>query len=82
VTLLLNAGDVRRLLPLTDCMNAVEQAFRMFSSGEAPPPAVLSLLTSRGGFHAKAGALRLAREYFALKAKLIYSNNYQNKSIC
>ena len=68
MTLLLNATDVRRLLPPAECMHAVEEAFRMLAMGEAPPPAVLAVRTSRGSFHAKAGTLRLAREYFALKS--------------
>lgn len=68
MTLLLNAEEVRRLLPLADCMEAVEQAFRLLAAGEAAPPASLAVHTSRGTFHAKAGTLRMRREYFALKS--------------
>ena len=75
MTLLLKAADVRKLLPLADCMSAVEEAFRMLALGTAPPPAVLAVHTSRGSFHAKAGTLRLRREYFALKSNANMSEN-------
>jgi len=66
-TLLLTGDDVRALLPVEDCIAAVEQAFRSFAGGDATPPAVLGVHVGEGGFHVKAAALRLGRWYFAAK---------------
>jgi alanine dehydrogenase len=63
-TLLLQRSDVRRLLPLTDCIDAVERAFRRAAEGQDPPARVLGLPVPGGGFHAKAAVLG---RYFATK---------------
>ena len=65
-TLLLTGEDVRALLPIADCVAAVEAAFRQAAAG-APAAGVLAIHLPGGGFHVKAAALRLSRHYFAAK---------------
>ena len=59
-TLLLSRADVRALLAIRDCIDAVEAAFRA-QSDAAIPSAVLGLRAPAGGFHIKAAGLRLGR---------------------
>jgi ornithine cyclodeaminase/alanine dehydrogenase-like protein (mu-crystallin family) len=56
-TRLLTRSDVRRLLPLPDCIGAVETAFRRSASAQDPPARLLGLHVPGGGFHVKAAAL-------------------------
>ena len=63
-TLVLTRSDVRRLLPLADCIDAVEQAFRRNAEAQDPPARMLGLHVTDGGFHAKAAVLG---RYFAAK---------------
>jgi len=65
--LMLTQKEVRRLLSIDECIAAVEQAFRIYGEGRADPPVVLSVHTPGGGFHVKAGLLRLERSYFVAK---------------
>ncbi len=66
-TLLLDAAQVRDLLPPADCIAAVERGVLQAALGASPGPAVLGMPVSEGGFHVKAAALRLERHYFAAK---------------
>jgi ornithine cyclodeaminase/alanine dehydrogenase-like protein (mu-crystallin family) len=65
-TLLLTAADVRALLPLRDCIGAVEAGFRRQAEGLSPQ-GVLGIHVGAGGFHVKAAALQLERHYFVAK---------------
>jgi len=67
-TLFLSRGEVASLLGLAECIDAVEEAFRLHFEGLSLPPGVLETLTGDGGFHIKSAGLRLAgRSYFAAK---------------
>ncbi|HEV2864607.1 MAG TPA: ornithine cyclodeaminase family protein [Pyrinomonadaceae bacterium] len=67
-TLFLTRGEVASLLGLDECIDAVEEAFRLYAEGSGLPPGVLETLTEDGGFHIKAAGLRLAGgSYFAAK---------------
>jgi len=66
-TLLLTRKDVAELMPLNDCVQVVEQAFRLQGEGRAPAPGVLGVHAQDGGFHIKTGTLPLGRNYFAAK---------------
>ncbi len=56
-TLLLRRSEVARLLPLGDCIAAVEQAFRRQGAGEAAPQGILGVHVDGGGFHIKTAVL-------------------------
>jgi alanine dehydrogenase len=75
-TRILGRADVEALLDADACRVAVEEAFRMHGTGEAPPPGVLGLHVRDGGFHVKAGLLgRNGRTYFAAKVNGNLSEN-------
>ena len=73
-TLLLTRSDVADLLDLDTCIAAVEQAFRLHGEGGATT-GVLGIHVPGGGFHIKAGTLRLSRPYFAAKTNANFPNN-------
>lgn len=75
MTVLLTRTEVRSLLTVDDCFAAVEQAFRLLGSGAASTPGVLGVRGATGGFHIKAGMLRLGRDYFAAKINGNFSGN-------
>lgn len=56
-------------------MRAVEDAFRRLAEGGVPPPGVLGMHASEGGFHVKAGFLALDRPYFAAKLNANFPRN-------
>lgn len=77
-TLLLSRSDVAALLSLTECIAAVEQAFKAHAEGRSLPPGVLGVHAKDGGFHIKAaGTTGLAhnRPYFAAKVNGNFFHN-------
>jgi ornithine cyclodeaminase/alanine dehydrogenase-like protein (mu-crystallin family) len=62
------------LLDLDTCITAVEEAFRLHGEGGAET-GVLGIHVPQGGFHIKAGVLRLRRPYFAAKTNANFPNN-------
>jgi ornithine cyclodeaminase/alanine dehydrogenase-like protein (mu-crystallin family) len=74
-TLVLTRGDVRELLDLDTCIEAVESAFRMHGDGRAGQPGIIGLHTPNGSFHIKAGLLDLGRPYFAAKTNANFMRN-------
>lgn len=77
MTLLLTRQDVIRLLDLDACIGAVERAFRLHGEGRAPPPGVLGMPLTDGGFHIKAAAMTSegGRHYFAVKTNGNFFHN-------
>jgi alanine dehydrogenase len=73
--LFLTRPEVRHLLTMDECIAAVECAFRLYGQGAAVPPGVLSMHTSDGGFHMKAGMLDLGRTYFGAKVNGNFPEN-------
>jgi ornithine cyclodeaminase/alanine dehydrogenase-like protein (mu-crystallin family) len=73
--LLIADRDVRQLLSLEDCIDAVEQACRLYGEGNAHAPGVLGMHTKDGGFHIKAGLLDVGGYYFAAKVNGNYPDN-------
>lgn len=73
--LLLSRRDVRELLTLHDCIEAVERAFRLHADGRTLGPGVLSVPAARGGFHIKAAGLAGDRSYFAAKVNGNFPDN-------
>ena len=74
-TLLLDASQVRELLPPADCIAAVEAGLLRAALSGGPGPGVLGMPTTEGGFHVKAAALQLNRHYFAAKLNGNFSAN-------
>lgn len=66
--LLLQRSDVSRLLSLSACIDAMEQAFRLRAAGLALPPELMHVDADGGEFHIKGGGLRADPTFFALKA--------------
>jgi alanine dehydrogenase len=74
--LVLNRQDVLDLLPLNDCIEAVELAFRAHALGELPAaPGVLGTHLQDGGLHVKTAALGTDPCYVAAKANANFPNN-------
>jgi len=74
MALLLTRSDVAALLDLDTCIAAVEEAFRLHGEGGADT-GVLGIHVPQGGFHIKAGVLRLGRPSFAAKTNANFPNN-------
>jgi alanine dehydrogenase len=74
-TLVLTRSDVARALDIDTCIEAVELAFRLNGTDAATGPAVLELPGIGGGFHVKAGGLRLDRAYAATKINANFPGN-------
>jgi alanine dehydrogenase len=73
--LILTRADVASLLNLSDCIVAVEDAFRQHALGSAVPPAMLSLHADHGAFHIKAAGMHAPAPYFAAKLNGNFSGN-------
>lgn len=56
-TLVLSRHDVRRLMSLDECIDAVEDAFREHAFGRSISPGVLGSHVPGGGFHVKTAGL-------------------------
>lgn len=74
-TLMLSRSDVAALLSIEECTEAVEHAFRLYGEGKTQAPGVLGVHAHDGGFHIKAGVLRLDRPYFAAKINANFPHN-------
>ncbi len=74
-TLVLSRRDVFSLLTLSDCIDAVEGAFRAHAEGRAFGPGVLGIHARDGGFHIKAAGLTGPRSYFAAKTNANFPDN-------
>src|SRR5215468_2368152 len=75
-TLLLNRLDVRELLGLTECIDAIEMVFRRQGEGKIPPSGILGVKTQSGGVHVKTGRLTSAKNYIAVKLNTNFPQNY------
>ena len=74
-TLLLTRREVAELRPMSDCIGALEGAFRAQAAGRALPSGVLGLHAPAGAFHVKAAGLRLSRLYVAAKINANFPGN-------
>ncbi len=74
--LLLDREDVKALLSLPDCIEAVERVFLLHARGELPvSPGVLGAHVPHGGFHIKTAALPGTPSYFAAKINANFPRN-------
>jgi alanine dehydrogenase len=76
-TLVLTRRDVRDLLDMDACIDAVDAAFRAHADGATFPPGVLGTHVPDGGFHVKTAGLRgtRGRSYFAMKINANFPGN-------
>ena len=74
-TLLLKRRDIAELLTIDECIDGVEHAFKLHAEGKAQPPKVLGIHTENGGFHIKAGILKIERNYFVAKVNANFPGN-------
>src|SRR5262245_52961295 len=74
-TLVLTRRDVRELLSLDDCIEAVQTAFRLHAEGRSLAPGVLGVPAREGKFHIKAAGLETSRLYFAAKTNGNFPGN-------
>lgn len=75
-TLVVTRHDVRRLMSMDECIDAVEEAFRHHALGRSIPPGVLGSHVARGGFHVKTAGLACAdRPVFVAKVNANFPGN-------
>lgn len=74
-TLLLSRSEVADLLSIDEYIAAVEQVFRLYGEGKTQPPGILGVHAHDGGFHIKAGILKLDRSFFAAKINANFPQN-------
>jgi alanine dehydrogenase len=75
-TLILRRDDVRHLLGMPECIDAVEGAFRCHAQGDAIPPAMFGVHVERGGFHIKTAGTRAGTApVFAAKVNANFPGN-------
>jgi ornithine cyclodeaminase/alanine dehydrogenase-like protein (mu-crystallin family) len=73
-TLLLSASEVRAVLSMRDCIDAVEAGFRLLAEGGVEQ-GVLGIHAGAGGFHLKAASVRAPRRYFVAKLNGNFPDN-------
>jgi alanine dehydrogenase len=74
-TLLLRRGDVEELLNLRDCIDAVEEVFRLQGQGKVPGSGILGVKAPNGGLHVKAGLLPHGQSYIVAKLNTNFPRN-------
>src|SRR4029450_11635389 len=75
-TLLLRRSDVAGLLSLKQCIDAVEEVFRLQGQGKVPVPGILGVKgTNGGGLHVQAGLLPHDKNYLVAKLNTNYPGN-------
>jgi alanine dehydrogenase len=87
-TLLITRHEVADLLKIENCMDAVENAFKLQAEGKALPPKILGLHVHDGGFHIKAGVMSVrtpsedhGQHYFVAKTNANFPNNMKNNAL-
>src|SRR5438105_5653914 len=74
-TPLLRRNEVEELLSLHDCIDAVEDVFRLLGHGKIPGSGILGVKAPNGGLHVKAGLLPGDRNYIVAKLNTNFPNN-------
>jgi len=80
-TLLLHRTDVKELLSLRDCIDAVEEIFRQQGNGKVPPSGILGVKAPNGGLHVKVGLLPCDRNYIVAKLNTNFPGNRTQSSL-
>src|SRR5256885_16874741 len=66
-TLLLRRSEIEDVLSLRDCIDAVEEVFRLQGHGKIPSSEILGVKAPNGGLHVKAALLPRGRSYIVAK---------------
>jgi ornithine cyclodeaminase/alanine dehydrogenase-like protein (mu-crystallin family) len=74
-TLILCRSDITALVPLDDCIVAMEDAWRGQPDGTIAPSGVLGVHVPAGGFHVKTACLDRGRRYLAVKLNANFPEN-------
>jgi alanine dehydrogenase len=74
-TLLLRRSDIAELLSLKDCIDAVEEIFRLQGNGKIPSTGILGIKAKHGGLHVKAGVLPGGKSYIVAKLNTNFTHN-------
>jgi alanine dehydrogenase len=74
-TLLLRRSDIEPLLSLGDCIDAVEEIFRLQGNGQVPAPGILGIKAPGGGLHVKAALLPGDNNYIVAKLNTNFPKN-------
>ena len=74
-TRLLRRSDIESLLSLRDCIDAVDEIFRLQGEGKVPAPGILGVRATGGGLHVKAGLLPGNRNYLVAKLNANFPAN-------
>jgi alanine dehydrogenase len=74
-TLLLRRREIEPLLTLRQCIDAVEEVFRLQGEGKIPTAGILGVKVLHGGLHIKAGLLPRGKNYIVAKLNTNYPGN-------
>src|SRR5260370_18929651 len=77
-TLLLRRSVVEQLLSLSECIDAMENVFRLQGEGKLPAAGILGLKTSKGGLHVKTAVLSAHKSYIVAKLNPTFAENLQH----
>ena len=74
-TLLLGRSDIEELLSLRECIDAIDEIFRLQGDGKVPEPGILGVKAPGGGLHVKAGLLPGDKNYLVAKLNANFPGN-------
>lgn len=74
-TLLLPRSEIEELLGLEECIDAVEEIFRLQGNGKVPASGILGVKAPGGGLHVKAGLLPRDKNYIVAKLNTNFPKN-------
>ncbi len=74
-TLLLKRPEVRALLTIDECIDAVERVFKLQGEGKTSPPGILGFHAAAGGFHIKAALHHDGETYCVAKLNSNFPSN-------
>ena len=80
-TLLVRRSDVEELLSLPDCIDAVEEVFRLQGQGKIPGSEIFGVKTPNGGLHVKATLLPRGQSYIVAKLNTNFPVNRTQSSL-
>lgn len=80
--LFLDRRDIIALLPMTECMAAVERAFAAHALGQLPAaPGVLGTHVADGGFHVKTATIGGTASFYAAKINANFPGNPERRGL-